>query len=301
MNDRANGTQPCQMLHCTGEPARLNRAMHTITYAIGDIHGRLDLLDQLLDLVETDASRRQAHAKIVFTGDYMDRGIDSHGVVERLIKGAQRTGDQFVCLRGNHDDLFAKAVTAGEGLPFWAWQLHWHTIKSYGVERERGWKGDRTLARHAEFLTSLPLTHDDGKHLFVHAGIRPGIAIDDQLEEDLLWIRAEFLDYAERLPRRVVHGHTIMGDKPVTTINRVSIDTGAYRSGILTAAVLDDGHVTFLQAVGAPDRGAIVREAILHEMMAGRQVSPALQRIFDDYVAGRIDHPELQQRARIAA
>lgn len=275
--------------------------MQSITYAIGDIHGRLDLLDKLLDHIESDAASRKAHAKIVFTGDYMDRGMNSYGVVERLIKGARRPGDRFVCLRGNHDDLFAKAILVGEGLPAWAWQLHWHTIKSYGVDRERGWKGDRHLARHADFLASLPLTHDDDTHLFVHAGIRPGVAIADQLDEDLLWIRAEFLDFAKPLPRRIVHGHTIMGDRPVTTPNRVSIDTGAFRSGILTAAVLDRGEVTFLQAIGDPDRGAIVREAMLHEMMAGRPVTPALQRVFDDYVAGLIDHPEWHQRTQMAA
>ena len=106
------------------------------------------------------------------------------------------------------------------------------------------------LRLHAEFLSSLPLMHDDGERLFVHAGIRPGVPLDKQSEEDVTWIREGFLDHPDPLPRLVVHGHTIMGDRPVVTVNRVSIDTGAFTSGILTAAVFDGGRLQFLQAVG---------------------------------------------------
>ena len=113
--------------------------MHTLTYAIGDIHGRLDLLNQLLDRVERDARGRAARAKIVFTGDYMDRGPHSFGVVERLIAGPSRLEDRFVCLRGNHDHLFVQAVMTARGLPEWAWILYWHTIESYGRSRARAW------------------------------------------------------------------------------------------------------------------------------------------------------------------
>jgi serine/threonine protein phosphatase 1 len=275
--------------------------MPPMTYAIGDIHGRLDLLDQLLASIEADAERRGVAAKIVFTGDYMDRGIDSCGVVERLRAGPRRPGDSFVPLRGNHDDLFARAATHGRDVPDWAWQLFWHTIKSYGLDRDRGWRGDARLERHATFLAGLPLTHDDGRYLFVHAGIRPGVPMADQTEWDLLWIRDEFLHHDGLLPRRVVHGHTIMGDRPVLRPHRVSIDTGAYRSGILTAAVLDGPDVTFLQAVGEPDRAAIVRELLLVEHIAGRTITPALQRTFDAFVAGRIDAHELERQIRRAA
>lgn len=240
--------------------------MPNLTYAIGDIHGRRDLLDNLLTLVEADAAQRGQAAKIVFTGDYLDRGPDSFGVVERLMEGPSRKGDSFVCLRGNHDDLFIRAVTTPEELPAWATLLHHHTFESYGVAYPARHTAAGAL-RHADYLASLPLTHDDGRHLFVHAGIRPGIALSDQLEHDLLWIRDEFLSYPHPLPRRVVHGHTIMGDAPVTTVNRISIDTGAFRSGVLTAAVLDGAEVSFLQARGEPDRGAIVREARLHALV----------------------------------
>ncbi|KQQ89362.1 metallophosphoesterase [Aureimonas sp. Leaf324] len=269
--------------------------MRTVTYAIGDIHGRLDLLDDLLGKVEGDAETRGAQARIVFTGDYVDRGADSRGVIERLMAGPKRSQDEFVCLRGNHDDLFVRAVTSGQGLPDWAWLLYGHTVVSYGLDRESASSSDPMLSRHAQFLAALRLTHDDGTYLFVHAGIRPGVALELQAEQDLLWIRHEFLDHDGLLPRRVVHGHTIVGDVPVVTANRISIDTGAFQSGILTAAVIDGPEVGFLQAVGAPDRGAVVREFELRAIVHGREVSSTARQARSDYLEGRIDLLELQQ------
>ncbi len=221
--------------------------MDAITYAIGDIHGRRDLLDSLLDQIELDAAARRRVAKIVFCGDYVDRGPDFRGVIEKLIAGPRRPCDQFVCLAGNHDHLFVRAVTTDQQLPDWAWSLFLGTLASYDL----GGKPDNAaLRRHADFLSALPLTHDDGERLFVHAGIRPGVPLEEQVDEDLTWIREEFLYYPHPLPRLVVHGHTIMGDQPVVTRNRVSIDTGAFMSGILTAAAFDGGRLRFLQAVG---------------------------------------------------
>ena len=276
--------------------------MRTVTYAIGDIHGRLDLLERLLDAVEADAAERGAAAKVVFTGDYVDRGPASRGVIERVMAGPRRAGDLFVPLRGNHDDLFVAAVTQGDVLPGWAWTLYAHTVESYGLTVATLRGRDAELRRHAAYLASLPLTHDDGTHLFVHAGIRPGVPLERQDPEDLTWIREDFLSFEGPLPRRVVHGHTIMGDRPVVTPNRISIDTGAYRSGVLTAAVLDpeasSREPSFLQAVGEPDRPALVREALLVESIAGRRVSPELQAVFDDFVEGRIDHAEMERRSR---
>lgn len=275
--------------------------MPPLTYAIGDIHGRLDLLDQALALVEADAGDRGVAAKVVFTGDYMDRGPASCGVVDRLLAGPSREGDSFLCLRGNHDDLFARAATHGRDVPDWAWQLFFHTIKSYGLDRDRDWRSDDRLKRHAAFLAGLPLTHDDGRHLFVHAGLRPGIPLAEQTEWDLLWIRDEFLHYEGLLPRRVVHGHTIVGDQPEVRPHRVSIDTGAYRSGILTIAVLDGREPAFLQALGEPDRAAIAREILLVEHIAGRPVTPVIQQTLEAFVAGAIDAPEMERRVRRAA
>ncbi len=220
--------------------------MTTITYAIGDIHGRADLLDLLLDRIEADAARRGDRAKIVFTGDYVDRGPDTFAVVERLIAGPKRREDEFVCLRGNHDDLFVTAATGRDELPVWAQRLHEHALQSYGLTPESPKSQRADLLRHVAFLADLPLTHDDGTNLFVHAGIRPFVPLDEQSERDLLWIRDEFLNHRGPLPRRVVHGHTIVGDAPVVTDYRISIDTGAYRSGILTAAVFEDAAPRFL-------------------------------------------------------
>jgi serine/threonine protein phosphatase 1 len=248
-----------------------------VTYAVTDIHGRLDLLLSLLDLITADADARGARAKIVFTGDYVDRGQDSYGVVERLIAGPERDGDEFLCLRGNHDDLFVRSVTTGVMVPDWAWFLFDHTLASYSRARDELTMSDR-LRRHVDFISALPLTHDDGKYLFVHAGIRPNVRLADQDEEDLLWIREEFLDYTGRLPRRVVHGHTIIGDSPIFAANRISADTGAFRSGFLTAIVLDSGEETFIQAVGEPDRRAIEGERLLREAMLSGGLPVSLDR-----------------------
>jgi serine/threonine protein phosphatase 1 len=237
-----------------------------VTYAVADIHGRLDLLNILLDMITADAAARGARAKIVFTGDYVDRGRDSYGVIERLIAGPERNEDEFICLLGNHDELFVRSVTTGSLVPDWAWFLFDHTLESYRRARD-GLTMSNRLRRHVDFISALPLTHDDGQYYFVHAGIRPDVPLADQDVEDLLWIRGEFLDYTGPLPRHVVHGHTIIGDRPVFAANRISADTGAFRSGFLTAIVLDGGEEDFIQAVGEPDLGAIERERILSETM----------------------------------
>lgn len=248
-----------------------------VTYAVADIHGRLDLLQILLDLITADAAAREARAKIVFTGDYVDRGADSYGVIERLMAGPEREGDEFICLCGNHDELFVRSVTTGSEVPDWAWFLFNHSLESYSRGADDLTLGDR-LRRHVRFISGLPLTHDDGAYFFVHAGIRPNVSLADQAEQDLLWIREEFLDHVGDLPRRVVHGHTIIGDRPVFAANRISADTGAYCSGRLTAIVLDHGKEHFLQAVGAPDHAAIEREHILRETMLNAGLVRTLER-----------------------
>ena len=262
--------------------------MQTVTYAIGDVHGRIDLLDELLEQIEADALGRGARAKIVFTGDYVDRGPDSFAVVERLISGPRRGEDEFVCLRGNHDELFILAATGLAELPAWAQRLHEHALASYGLAPDSPSDQRSEFHRHVSFLAALPLTHDDGTHLFVHAGIRPNVPLDQQAERDLMWIRQEFMDYRGALPRRVVHGHTIVGDDAVVTPNRISIDTGAYRSGILTAAVLDGGAPRFLVTSGAPDKAAIVREAMIVALVRGHPLSARIRTAFDDFLAGLI-------------
>lgn len=248
-----------------------------MTYSVADIHGRLDLLLNLLDLITADATSRNARAKIVFTGDYVDRGADSYGVIERLMAGPERPGDEFVCLCGNHDELFARSITTGSMVPDWAWFLFGHTLISYQNAQD-GLTLRERLQRHVDFIGSLTLTHDDGIYFFVHAGIRPGVPLAQQTDEDLLWIRYEFLDYTGPLPRRVVHGHTIIGDHPIFTSNRISVDTGAYRSGRLTAVVLDNGEESVLQAVLQPDQAAVERELYLSEALEGGGLPADLDR-----------------------
>jgi serine/threonine protein phosphatase 1 len=261
-------------------------------YAIGDIHGRRDLLDLLLSAIEDDARERGASATIVFTGDYVDRGPDSFGVVERLIAGPKRKNDRFVCLRGNHDDMFSQLILNGTVAADWRLRLFSHTIASYGASDEQ-LKENTTLQRHANFIADLPLYYDYENYLFVHAGVRPGVTLADQSQFDLLWIRDDFLNCDEPLPWRVVHGHTIVGPRPAVKHNRISIDTGAYQSGILTAAVLDGDSIGFLSTNGPADHFARVREKLLAAEVAGRAFPPPVMRGYSEYLAHKLTDGEL--------
>ncbi|OIQ28243.1 MAG: serine/threonine protein phosphatase [Alphaproteobacteria bacterium MedPE-SWcel] len=208
-------------------------------YAIGDIHGQTEQLDQALDLILADGG---PEAEVVFVGDYVDRGPDSKGVIERLMQG-QAQGRNWTCLRGNHDRLlcwFMEAFPREDPfLPVELYYLHDRiggaaTLASYGVDcapRDRKW-AVHSAARaavpqsHLDYLSYLPMTYQTGDLLFVHAGIRPGVALADQDEEDLLWIRQGFLDDPRDHPWLVVHGHTAE-QQPVHYGNRIDIDCGA--------------------------------------------------------------------------
>ncbi len=138
--------------------------MRTVTYAIGDIHGRLDLLDDLLARSRATRDPRRTGQDRLHRRLRRPRSGFSR-VIERLMAGPKRSQDEFVCLRGNHDDLFVEPSRRGQGLPDWAWLLYGHTVVSYGLDRETASSSDPTLSRHAEFLAALPLTHDDGTYL----------------------------------------------------------------------------------------------------------------------------------------
>ncbi len=221
-------------------------------YAIGDIHGRSDMLDELLWRIKDDAGSLY-DAKLVFLGDYVDRGPDSRGVIDRLISLA-KDFDNAVFLKGNHEALMLDFLAEPEDLFQW---LEWggeETLESYGVDPVG--KTHFSLAEefsrnapssHLEFLRSLALTHVEGDFLFVHAGIRPGVALADQDEADLLWIRKRFHNAAPdaRPEYVVVHGHTPT-DKPVDAGWRIGVDTGAVYGGMLTAVVLEGDSRRFL-------------------------------------------------------
>lgn len=234
------------------------------TYAIGDIHGQLALLKQAHAWIEADRARvGDAEAPVVHLGDLVDRGPQVRDVIEALLKG-QIEGKPWIVLRGNHDTMFAlfpdghRDPGLREGLTY----LHEKiggvaSLESYGVDcdPERALSAiqsdaaRRIPAAHRAFLFDAPRYHVRGAVLFVHAGIRPGVALEGQTDTDLTWIRAPFHDYAQPHPWLVVHGHT-----PVEVAthygNRVNIDTGAAYGGPLTAIVIEGRTVHTLSQSG---------------------------------------------------
>ncbi|MEY8828613.1 metallophosphoesterase [Sedimentitalea sp. XS_ASV28] len=208
-------------------------------YAIGDIHGQLGFLETALDLIAADGGD---DAEIVFLGDLVDRGPDARGVIERLMQG-QAAGKNWHVIKGNHDRMFHRFVTEGHEhddriLSGIGW-LHPRlggpaTLASYGVDVET----DLSLPRlhgeaqravpqaHLDYLKHLPLYLERDDLLFVHAGIAPGVALQDQAEDDLIWIRDPFLKNTDSHPWLVVHGHTAL-DFPLHFGNRVDLDGGA--------------------------------------------------------------------------
>ncbi|MEL6452686.1 MAG: metallophosphoesterase family protein [Pseudomonadota bacterium] len=231
-------------------------------YAIGDIHGQKAELDRVLDLIETDGGQG---AQIVFLGDYTDRGPNSRAVLDTLIAGRD-AGRNWTFLKGNHDRMFEWFMdTPIRHDPHMMVELYWlherlggdTTLASYGVDaggrrREQDVQTDALAAvpgAHLSFLRDLRLMHVVGDLMFVHAGIRPGVAIRDQTEADLLWIRQEFHNHTDPHPKLIVHGHTPVKE-PTHYGNRVNLDTAAGYGAPLTAAVFDAGAVWRLTADG---------------------------------------------------
>lgn len=209
-----------------------------IYYAVGDIHGRLDLLNTLLAKIEGHAAGRPGSKTLVFLGDYIDRGPDSAGVLDRLIAGPPPGIDRQVCLLGNHEDLMIRVARGEDRGGIWAFNGGDKTVESYGNNRSR-------FDRHIAWLSTLPTyLHEDGFY-FVHAGIVPGRPLDQQKRKDQLWIRHRFYWSWRDHAAIVVHGHSIVGRRPVVRRNRISIDTGAYGTGVLTCAVLRRGEPAF--------------------------------------------------------
>jgi serine/threonine protein phosphatase 1 len=224
-------------------------------YAIGDIHGRLDLLDAMIALVDADLRRHGSDGCLVVTlGDHVDRGPDSRGVVERLV------GQPFLApsraIRGNHEDLLLAFLVAPSEAELWRRNGGLETLHSYGVptrELMRG-RGVEEAARafaealppsHRSFLESLPSAIMTDRHFLCHAGVRPGVALSDQSAYDLAWIRHDFLNSEADFGRLVVHGHTPVPEADIRG-NRINVDTGAFATGHLTCAVLDDSPVRVL-------------------------------------------------------
>jgi len=218
-----------------------------LIYAVGDIHGQLHLLEALLARIASDAAGTPGAQRrmIVFIGDYVDRGPDSAGVISRLCGGFP-SGFETHCLRGNHEAMLLEFLEQPETYAQWRMNGADATLYSYGVDTppEDAPPGVIAACRdafaaalppaHLAFLNALPLTSSHGGYLFVHAGIRPGVALEDQQPEDLMWIRYDFLDCEDDFGMVVVHGHTPVLEPDVKP-NRIGIDTGAWVHGRLTA------------------------------------------------------------------
>lgn len=204
-----------------------------LTYAVGDIHGRLTKLRNLLNLCEEDANGRPM--KFIFLGDYIDRGPGSKGVIEQLMALQQAQPEHVICLMGNHEDMLLTAIDHPDWQDRWLHNGGVQTLKNYGVT-----DATRIPTSHIDWLRQLLKFHDDGLRFFVHAGIHPDRTLNQQDDFDLLWIREPFLSSSRDFSRLIVHGHTPSRDgRPDIRINRLNIDTGAVFGGSLTAAVFD--------------------------------------------------------------
>jgi serine/threonine protein phosphatase 1 len=232
-------------------------------YAVGDIHGRLDLLDSLLKRIEADVSARgRRRTFVVFLGDLIDRGPSSAGVIERL-RTWKPDGIRPIFLAGNHEEVMLRVLAGDEGvLQGWLKFGGGECLQSYGVDIEALKQLDEPAAiekisaavpaAHREFLESFGDTFRFGDYLFVHAGIRPGVAAEEQHVKDLRWIREPFLSDANGHGFVVVHGHTI-SERVEERANRIGIDTGAYMSGNLTAIGVEDETRWYLSTADISD------------------------------------------------
>ena len=234
----------------------------TKIYAVGDIHGQLDMLQEVLELIEDDGG---PEASIVFLGDYTDRGPDSCGVLDLLTQGRD-TGRNWIFLKGNHDRMFEWFLqTPSRGDPYLFFDLSWLHDRLGGQDTLRSYGLDFSMRRrlsdvHAEALVSVPkghhvflsqcqLSYDTPNLFFCHAGIRPGVALQAQDEEDLLWIRNEFHRHLAAHPKMIVHGHSPV-DQASHYGNRINLDTGAGYGKPLTSAVFEAGACFVLTSEG---------------------------------------------------
>jgi serine/threonine protein phosphatase 1 len=225
----------------------------TRIYAVGDIHGRADLLSEITARIDDDIRRRPvAHTLEVYLGDYVDRGPHSRSVMDLL--AVRLVANRAVCLRGNHEAVMEGFLQDPAILQYWLPLGGMQTLASYGIELHNDTETANDL--HRRFLDAFPREHElvmrcfrnqfsCGDFLFVHAGIRPDVPLDDQDPNDLIWIRDEFLDCTRSHERFVVHGHTPVPHPDIRS-NRINIDTGAWRTGTLTCIAIEGSTILFL-------------------------------------------------------
>lgn len=280
---RAAGTAPDDL-----RPPTARTPDGTVVYAIGDIHGRIDLLRRILDVIRADVRLRPARRRVaVFLGDYINRGIDCRAVVATLMAPGL-AAFEVVVLKGNNEDLMLRFLdgdlsVGANWLDFGGVETMAHygmdvahprtrdesaldelrsrseSAADYGVTRALSQAPDEAVLEqlrrhlatalpqsHLDFFRSMRVAHREGGYYFVHAGIRPGVPLEGQTDLDRMWIRRRFLDSEQDHGVVVVHGHSVF-PQPQVRHNRIGIDTGAYRSGVLTCLVLDGAERAFLQ------------------------------------------------------
>ena len=224
-------------------------------YAIGDIHGRLDLLNELLARIGSDiALRPTVRPLYVFLGDYIDRGSASRETIDRLIEHGKT--HESVFLKGNHELIAIKCLSDRGLFDQWLRLGGRETLVSYGVPAESSANGKQIAELQSAFHSALPQAHfrffrdlknsfECGDFFFAHAGVKPNVKLSRQKESDLLWIREEFLSSNEDFGKIIVHGHTPSREIEVGT-NRINIDTGAFATGRLTCLVLEDQSLSVI-------------------------------------------------------
>ncbi len=224
-------------------------------YVVGDIHGRSDLLDRIVEEIKRDVETKPAPESLTVTlGDYVDRGPDSRGVLDRLICNPFPT--KYIGLKGNHEELFEAFLSDPSVASQWRRLGGLETLHSYGIPVAslmigKGFEEASSALRqavpneHLSFLASLKLSMSVGEYFLCHAGVRPGVPLERQRAEDLLWSRGEFLNSKMSFGKIVIHGHT-PAESPEVLPNRINIDTGAFATGRLTCLVLEGASRRFL-------------------------------------------------------
>jgi len=244
-----------------------------LIYAIGDIHGRLDLLDRLLVSIGEDVDRLKPMERpvVIFVGDYVDRGPASRGVIQRLINLSHSDRFEVRTLKGNHEQALLQFMHDARKGPEWVSYGGAATLTSYGVTPPAAGADEEEWARaswelverlpeeHLAFLQALELSAVYGDYLFVHAGVRPGTPLSEQREQDLLWIRDDFLSAAGPFEKIVVHGHTPK-EAAFVGAHRIGLDTGACMTGVLTAIRLGADEPKLLQTSTAASAPAALPE-----------------------------------------
>jgi serine/threonine protein phosphatase 1 len=230
-----------------------------LIFAIGDVHGRLDLLKKMYEGINDHLQQRAVTDwRIVHLGDYVDRGPDSRGVIDFLI-AAKGRDPRVICLAGNHDVGFLDFLAEPDKNGLFATNGGYHTAKSYGVDLDfldavafpsqyEAFR-DAVPETHRHFVQDLFFSAEFGDFFFCHAGIMPGVPLEEQEPRDLIWIRDRFLNDTQLHPKVIVHGHT-PSPEPQVLGNRVNVDTWACGSGVLTALVIEGDDKQLMQVVG---------------------------------------------------